>query len=183
LKISLNDNTDIGSFKFIAGALNTNVDTAVKYFIFTLIAVFDPLAVALVLCWNKLIEPRANKKKEEQEALQRIASTPVVEEDLKKKINVTIEPAPQDHVIEVTEMTHDNAKEAKIDFVAAELSTINKKEIPLDVVSNIPVGDEAANDALENDIHFMSLSEEEKAAERARRSRIAGRNNSVITRG
>jgi hypothetical protein len=63
----MNTTTDVGSFRFIADALHTNVDTAVQYFIFTLIGVFDPLAVALVLAWNKLIERRSEKKKEDDE--------------------------------------------------------------------------------------------------------------------
>jgi hypothetical protein len=75
LKIVLNTTTDVGSFKFIASALNTSVDAAVQYFIFALIAVFDPLAVALVLCWNKLIDERAKKKKQaEDEHLQSLGT-------------------------------------------------------------------------------------------------------------
>jgi len=206
LKISLNDNTDIGSFKFIAGALNTNVDTAVKYFIFTLIAVFDPLAVALVLCWNKLIETRASKKKEEQEALQRMLSTPAIEEDLKKKTSVkvelvetpaevneeaeakvpetvsVVEPVVEEHIVEATEMV-EAAEPEIVPTIAIEPLVPKKKEIPLDVVSNVPVGDVISHDPLESDPQFMNLSEEEKKAERARRSRTAGRNNSVITNG
>lgn len=93
LKISLNDNTDIGSFKFIAAALNTNVDAAVKYFIFVLIAVFDPLAVALVLCWNKLVENRRLKKEaEEQDYIDMLdsLSSSVTKEDEKPVATVPI---------------------------------------------------------------------------------------------
>lgn len=60
---NLNTKTDIGSFKFIAQALNTDVDTAVKIFILVLVFVFDPLAVALVLALNQLFELRELKKK------------------------------------------------------------------------------------------------------------------------
>jgi hypothetical protein len=67
IKSSMSTSTDIGSFKFIASAMNATVDEAVRYFIFALIAVFDPLAVALVLCWNKLLADRV-KKKEQDEA-------------------------------------------------------------------------------------------------------------------
>jgi hypothetical protein len=65
LKISLDTTTDIGSFKFLASALHTDVDTSVRYFIFALIFVFDPLAVTLVLALNKLIEARAARKEKE----------------------------------------------------------------------------------------------------------------------
>jgi NADH:ubiquinone oxidoreductase subunit 3 (subunit A) len=67
LKITLDTTTDIGSFKFLASALHTDVDTAVRYFIFALIFVFDPLAVTLVLALNKLIEVRAARKDKELE--------------------------------------------------------------------------------------------------------------------
>lgn len=47
---------EIGGFKFIAEAFNVPIDTAVKWFIIMLIFVFDPLAVSLVIAYNKLIE-------------------------------------------------------------------------------------------------------------------------------
>lgn len=44
--------TDIGSFKFIARAVNMELEDVVKYFILFLVIVFDPLAVTLVLAYN-----------------------------------------------------------------------------------------------------------------------------------
>ena len=98
LKIGMNTTTDVGSFKFIAAATGSTVDEAVRYFIFALIFVFDPLAVTLVLAWNKLIEVRRAKKLEE-DAAYISALKPVefdtfkpakdnqeVEEELKKKV-------------------------------------------------------------------------------------------------
>jgi hypothetical protein len=76
LKITMNTSTDIGSFKFIAKAIGTDVDTSVRYFIFALMFVFDPLAVTLVLALNKLLELRAeNKKKEHDEYMNIITSS------------------------------------------------------------------------------------------------------------
>jgi hypothetical protein len=43
---------DIGTFKFVANAINKPLDTVVTVFICILICVFDPLAVALVLALN-----------------------------------------------------------------------------------------------------------------------------------
>jgi hypothetical protein len=63
LKMETNKSTDIGSFKFIANALHTDLDTAVQYFIFALITVFDPLAVTLILALNRLLEIQADKKR------------------------------------------------------------------------------------------------------------------------
>lgn len=52
---------EIGGFKFIAEAFNVPIDTAVKWFIIMLIFVFDPLAVSLVIAWNKLVEDKDYK--------------------------------------------------------------------------------------------------------------------------
>jgi len=43
---------DVGPLLYIADAFDTDVDTAVKYIMFVLIAVFDPLAVMLVISLN-----------------------------------------------------------------------------------------------------------------------------------
>lgn len=49
---------EIGGFKFIADAFNVPIDTAVKWFIIMLIFVFDPLAVSMVIAWNKLVDDK-----------------------------------------------------------------------------------------------------------------------------
>lgn len=43
---------DIGTFKFVAESVGLPLDTVVKIFIICIVAVFDPLAVALVLAYN-----------------------------------------------------------------------------------------------------------------------------------
>jgi len=54
------DNTkgEIGTFKFVAEAFGLKIETAVRLFIILIVIVFDPLAVALVIAYNSLI----NKK-------------------------------------------------------------------------------------------------------------------------
>jgi hypothetical protein len=55
--------TDVGTFKFIANSFNIPLDKAVNYFIWSIMLVFDPLAIALILAYNTLIGKP--KKKEE----------------------------------------------------------------------------------------------------------------------
>ena len=43
---------DIRTFQFVADQFNMSLDSVAKWFIFTLIFVFDPLAVALILAYN-----------------------------------------------------------------------------------------------------------------------------------
>ena len=68
---------DVGPAIYLARVFNTDVDTVVKYFIFMLIAVFDPLAVVLVLAYNLTLQVRM---RDENTAL-----TPVEKGDPKKK--------------------------------------------------------------------------------------------------
>ncbi len=55
------NNKDIRTFEFVAKLFGTDLDTVAKWFIFLLIIVFDPLAVALILAYNVV----AYKKSEE----------------------------------------------------------------------------------------------------------------------
>lgn len=52
LKTETTKAKDIGTFKFIAEQVNKPLDTVVIWFICLLIAVFDPLAIALLLAYN-----------------------------------------------------------------------------------------------------------------------------------
>ena len=47
---------DVGPAIYLAKAFETDVDTVVKFFIFILIFVFDPLAVSLVLAFNHALQ-------------------------------------------------------------------------------------------------------------------------------
>lgn len=54
---------DIGTFKFVAGAVDKPLDTVVTWFIAVIMSVFDPLAVALILAVNVVIGRKSVKKK------------------------------------------------------------------------------------------------------------------------
>lgn len=55
--------TDVGTFRFIADSLNLELNDAVNYFIWTIMFVFDPLAVCLILAYNTMVK----SKKDEEE--------------------------------------------------------------------------------------------------------------------
>jgi hypothetical protein len=54
---------EVGGFRFVAEAFGVPLNTVVKFFIFIIVIVFDPLAVALIIAFNGLIM----KRKEEDE--------------------------------------------------------------------------------------------------------------------
>jgi hypothetical protein len=47
---------DVGPAIYLARIFGTDIDTVVKFFIFILIFVFDPMAVSLVLAYNRILE-------------------------------------------------------------------------------------------------------------------------------
>ena len=69
LKIALIETgVDVGPAIYLARVFNTDVDTVVKYFIFLLISVFDPLAVVLVISYNITLQVRMREENLEFES-------------------------------------------------------------------------------------------------------------------
>jgi hypothetical protein len=120
LKMESNQSTDIGSFKFIANALHTDLDTAVQCFIFALITVFDPLAVTLILALNRLLEIQADKKRSNdisyiKDILNRV-ETP--EEQLptastEEKVEIAEEPVRPIEIAEVEKEEQETAEQTE----------------------------------------------------------------------
>jgi hypothetical protein len=59
-KIQGSKEVDIGTLKYVAKAFGVDMDTIVKWFTLAIVLVFDPLAVALILAYNSLIERKSN---------------------------------------------------------------------------------------------------------------------------
>ena len=53
---------EIGGFKFIAESFDLPINSVVKFFIFLLIFVFDPMAVTLIIAFNTAMEEDRKKK-------------------------------------------------------------------------------------------------------------------------
>lgn len=75
LKLQGSGRKDILTFKFVAEAFNMELNTIVKWFISILIAVFDPLAICLLLAYNTAVY----RKEEEVIEEEPIINTPMVE--------------------------------------------------------------------------------------------------------
>jgi hypothetical protein len=52
MRFSSASKKDIRTFQFVADQFGTTLDKVAKWFIFTIIFVFDPLAIALILAYN-----------------------------------------------------------------------------------------------------------------------------------
>jgi hypothetical protein len=74
---------EVGGFRFVAEAFGMSLNNVVKFFIFLIVIVFDPLAIALVIAFNQLVMV----KKEEKEEATVPSSNP---EDLKNFVDETV---------------------------------------------------------------------------------------------
>ena len=54
---------EVGGFRFVAEAFGVELKKVVKFFIFLIVIVFDPLAVALIIAFNGLIETKKQKQR------------------------------------------------------------------------------------------------------------------------
>ena len=59
---------DVGPAIYLARTFGTDIDTVVKFFIFILIFVFDPLAVMLVIAYNQALMDRTTRDEDETPA-------------------------------------------------------------------------------------------------------------------
>lgn len=61
---NINTEREVGGFRFVAEAFGVELAQVVKFFIFLIVIVFDPLAVALIIAFNGLITDKKRKQKE-----------------------------------------------------------------------------------------------------------------------
>ena len=69
---------DVGPAIYLARTFGTDIDTVVKFFIFILIFVFDPLAVMLVIAYNQAL---IDRNKEEQKLPDTPGNEPASQHD------------------------------------------------------------------------------------------------------
>jgi hypothetical protein len=75
------DNTkgEIGTFKFVAEAFGMKIENAVRLFIILIVIVFDPLAVALVIAYNSLLNKKdiLEVEKPVEKVVEKVIEKPV----------------------------------------------------------------------------------------------------------
>lgn len=67
---------EVGGFRFVAESFGVSLNSVVKFFIFLIVIVFDPLAVALIIAFNGLIV----RKKEENTNEEPVSSSDLIGE-------------------------------------------------------------------------------------------------------
>ena|ERR1035437_3813780 len=100
---------DIRTFQFVADQFGTTLDKVAKWFIFTIIFVFDPLAVALILAYNVV----TYKKPDELTKTEIPNESPIVNPPEPTNSEIP-EPTPEPAPISVTNPPPPSSNEAPI---------------------------------------------------------------------
>lgn len=83
LKIGASSHKDIQIFKFVADSLGVTLDVVAKWFIITIVTIFDPISICLILAYNVAAYNVAIYKKEDENVYDDIIDVP--DEIVKKK--------------------------------------------------------------------------------------------------
>ena len=91
LKVELVETgVDVGPAIYLARAFDTDIDTVVKFFIFILIFVFDPMAVSLVIAYNVVVRKENNftsrSTKKEKVVLEKPIDIYTAKKDLEEDV-------------------------------------------------------------------------------------------------
>lgn len=97
---------EVGGFRFVAEAFNVELAQVVKFFIFLIVLVFDPLAVALIIAFNGLI---SDKKRKQKKAL-----TEMMENDQKLGLYEVYGDKKEDIIENIQQNTEDNRKNSDV---------------------------------------------------------------------
>ena len=108
---------EVGGFRFVADAFGMELKNVVKFFIFLIVIVFDPLAVALIIAFNGMI---GDTKKKQRQLLGEI-----IENDEKLGLYDNLD-----------DLMHENYKNYQIYGDSGKYST--KKDKNEVIVENIP---------------------------------------------
>ena len=111
---------EVGGFRFVAEAFNVELAQVVKFFIFLIVLVFDPLAVALIIAFNGLI---SDKKRKQKEIL-----VEMMENDQKLGLYEVYGDKKEDIVENIQQNTQDSGKNSSIE-----------EEVPIIVENNLRI--------------------------------------------
>lgn len=120
---------EVGGFRFVAESFGMDLNTVVKFFIFLIVFVFDPLAIALVIAFNNMIKENSPKNTEKSEDVRVYTvygdDVPTENVELSEKDAEILTDA-----IENSPLPNDELKEAAEEY--NELIDTQNTEIPAD---------------------------------------------------
>jgi len=105
-QVEIETNGDIGTFVYIAKMFGVSLDTVVKWFTLTIVLVFDPLAVALIIAVNFLLKKKDDEvepKLESKPSAEKILTPNTIKQNITEPIETQTVPDLVSEVPTVTE--------------------------------------------------------------------------------
>ncbi len=156
---------EVGGFRFVADAFGVELNSVVKFFIFLIVLVFDPLAIALVIAFNQLVigEKSPIKKEDEddniKEVIEEESRLKLSENDLKKLEEVLFNPPPPNDNLKEAAKTYNEQFENKDEIDLKEIAEkLQDREL-------FPESNQRAKEIVENsnwDVTLMDGLEDEE---------------------
>ena len=143
---------EVGGFRFIAEAFGIELKNVVKFFIFLIVIVFDPLAIALIIAFNGLIGKKKEKTYDLDDLMEKNYQiygdsgknsskesifSDIVEENpilaSEKDVDVFVDtinnpPAPNEALVEAVEQYEEKKKETNSDSTNVEEVTLTDED-------------------------------------------------------
>jgi hypothetical protein len=115
---------EVGGFRFVAEAFGIELKNVVKFFIFLIVIVFDPLAIALIIAFNGLV-----MKREEERApsmYEVYGEKPILasKKDAEVFFNEIENPTPPNEALLEAKENHDELLKKKVNETSIEESII-----------------------------------------------------------
>ena len=129
--LNLDLEKEVGGFRFVAEAFGVELKNVVKYFILSIVIVFDPLALALIIAFNGLIAIPTRKNEEEIEEILDLGQSVDKNIDISQNIDEVPELIHKDY-----EIYGDNVESTPIEELNEEIS-----EEVMDTPIETPVDD------------------------------------------
>jgi hypothetical protein len=154
---NLNLEKEVGGFRFVAEAFGVALNTVVKFFIFIIVFVFDPLAVALIIAFNGLL-----MKRKEDIIVEK--NHQIYEDSGKNSPNLN----------DLDDLMEENYKNYEVYGDTPILASEKDAEVFIDNINNPPAPNEALIEAAEQyndevlqkemEEEFVTLTDEDKKA-------------------
>ena len=137
---------EVGGFRFVAEAFNVDLNTVVKFFIFLIVFVFDPMAIALVIAFNNLLNQKNKEKIEDskQKEYKIYGDDPILSENT--------DTAQSENLID--------EGDTEIQYESAEISDLNDEKIEEDFseakIEEISEVSDVASDENDDDTQWLN---------------------------
>jgi hypothetical protein len=148
---------EVGGFRFVADAFGLELNTVVKFFIFIIVIVFDPLAVALIIAFNGLImnkrkdeivntEPHVEEQKvddekitvEAKDIVAEVSRLRLSENDLKKLEEVLLNPPPPNEFLTQAAEKYNEEVKKREPFADMLVPIVTPTPLPTDTPTPLP---------------------------------------------